>query len=111
MKNNKGKKPSYAHVKNLNFPYGNPDWAASQLLETQENSPHTPLSKSVYSRHSVLLVQYFSLMVSLPTLPFTLQQINIAWPMMWSTLHVNLYRKALCITTVGDQIRERERVL
>ena len=39
----------------------------------------------------------------------TLQQINISWPMMWSTLHVSLYRKALCITTIGDGRRGRER--
>ena len=29
--------------------------------------------------------------------------------MMWSTLHVSLYRKALCITTMGDERRGREK--
>ena len=29
--------------------------------------------------------------------------------MMWSTLHVSLYRKTLCITTIGDGKRGRER--
>ena len=28
---------------------------------------------------------------------------------MWSTLHVSLNRKALCITTMGDQRRGREK--
>ena len=48
-------------------------------------------------------------LVSLPTLPPTLQQINIAWLMMWSTLHVSLYRKVLCITTMGDWRRRKEK--
>ena len=29
--------------------------------------------------------------------------------MMWSTLHVSLYRKALCITTKGDWRRGMEK--
>ena len=49
------------------------------------------------------------LSVSLPTPPPNIQQINIAWPMMWSTLHVSLYRKALRITTMGDGRRGREK--
>ena len=49
------------------------------------------------------------LLVSLPTLPPNMQQVNIAWLMMWSTLHVSLYRKALCITTMGDERRGREK--
>ena len=66
-----------------------------------ENFPYTSLPKCVYSRHSILLVQYFSLSdffwyLYLPYPPPTLKQINIAWPMTWSTLHISLYRKVLC---------------
>ena len=52
------------------------------------------------------------LLVSLPTLPPTLKQINIAWPMTWSTLHISLYRKVLCFIkpflTIVDGRRGRE---
>ena len=32
----------------------------------------------------------------LPTLPPTLKQTHVGWLMMWSTLHISLYLKALC---------------
>ena len=34
---------------------------------------------------------------------------KIIFDKMWSTLHVSLNRKALCITTMGDQRRGREK--
>ena len=59
-KKNHGSPPLYT-FKDLSFSYVNLDWAASQTVVTQENSPHTPPPRSVYSRHSVSLVQFFSL--------------------------------------------------
>ena len=79
----------------------------------QENFSYTANPRSVrfqtFCIISSILFSFKLLLVSLPTLPPTLQQINITWPMMWSTLHVSLYRKALCITTIGDGRRGRER--
>ena len=34
---------------------------------------------------------------------------KVIFDMMWSTLHVSLYRKALCITTMGDGRRGKEK--
>ena len=84
-----------------------------QTVVTQGNFPHTPPPSSVHSRHSVSLVQCFSLSnffqyLYLPYPP-NIQQLNIAWLMMRSTLHVSLYRKTLCITTMGDGRRGREK--
>ena len=59
-KKNRGSPPLYT-FKDLSFSYVNLDWAASQTVVTQENFPHTPPPRSVYSRHSVSLVQCFSL--------------------------------------------------
>ena len=75
---------------------------------------------SLYSAAKICLFQTFCiissvfftlelLLVSLPTLPPNIQQVNIAWLMMWSTLHVSLYRKTLGITTMGDGRRGREK--
>ena len=50
-----------AHVQKLNFPYGNSDCAECQTVVTPENFPYSFLPKSLYSRHSLLLVQYFPL--------------------------------------------------
>ena len=84
-----------------------------QTVVTQGNFPHTPPPSSVYSRHSVSLVQCFSLSnffqyLYLPYPP-NKQQLNIAWLMMRSTLHVSLNRKTSCITTMGDGRRGREK--
>ena len=105
-KKNRGSPPLYT-FKDLSFSYVNLDWAASQTVVTQGNFPHTPPPRSVHS--SSVLFPFKLLLVSLPTLPPTKQQINIAWPMMWSTLHVSLYCKALCITTTGDWKRGKEK--
>ena len=57
---------------------------------------------------SSIFLSFKLLLVTLPSLTPILQQINMGWLMMWFTLHVSLYRKALCITTMGDQRRGRE---
>ena len=48
-----------AHVQKLSFPYGNSDMGHVSTSRNTENFPYTSLPKSVYSRHSVFLVQYF----------------------------------------------------
>ena len=54
----------------------------------EENFPYTPLSGSVYSRHSVILVQYFSLSIFFWYLylpyPPPYKKISVAWLIMWS---------------------------
>ena len=58
---------------------------------------------------SSVLFPFKLILVSLLTLPPNIQQLNIAWLMMRSTLHVSLYRKTLRITTMGDGRRGREK--
>ena len=100
--------------KKLNFSYGNLDWTARQPVITENIKKifHILLIQGLspdilYYQFNTFLFQTLFGIFTYPT-P-TLQQINIAWPMMWSTLHVSLYRKALCIKTIGDERRGRER--
>ena len=80
----------------------------------EENFPYTPLSSSVYSRHSVILVQYFSLSIFFWYLyltyppPYKKNQCYLAYYVVY-TLHVSLYRRALGITTVVDWRRVKDR--
>ena len=98
--------------KDLSFSYGNLDQAARQTVITQGIFLILPcqdlsIPDILYHQFSVF---YFGTSFSIFTYPTpTIQQINIAWLMMWSTLHVSLYRKALCITTMGDERRGREK--
>ena len=98
------------HVQRLKFLVWKPRLGSAS--NSYNNFPHTPLPRSVHSRHSVSLVQCFQFqtsLISLPTLPPNIQQVSITWPMMRSTLHVISYRKALCIARMGDGRREREK--
>ena len=108
----KSRKSTSVHVQRLKFLVCKP------RLGSKSNSCNTRKFSS-YSSAKVCLFQTFCiissvlfpfklLLVSLPTLPPTLQKINIAW-LMWSTLHVSLYCKALCITTTGDWKRGKEK--
>ena len=103
--------PPLCMFKDLSFSYGNLDQAARQTVITQGIFLILPcqdlsIPDILYHQFSVF---YFGTSFSIFTYPTpTIQQINIAWLMMWSTLHVSLYRKALCITTKGDWRRGRE---
>ena len=80
----------------------------------EENFPYTPLSSSVYSRHSVILLQYFSLSIFFWYLYLTYppsykkNQCCLAYYVVY-TLHVSLYRRVLGITTMVDWRRVRDR--
>ena len=110
----KGKKnhenPPLCTFKDLSFSYGNLDQAARQTVITIFLIlPCRGLSipDILYHQFSVF---YFGTSFSILTYPTpTIQQINIAWLMMWSTLHVSLYCKTLCITTMVDGRRGREK--
>ena len=115
-KERKSRKPASAYVQKIKFLV----WKLR--LDRTSTSRNTENFKKIVH---ILLIQglsipdilYYQFNTFLFQTPFgiftyptpTLQQINIAWPMMWSTLHVSLYRKALCITTIGDGRRGRER--
>ena len=60
---------------------------------------------------SSIFLPFNLLLVSLLTLPPTLQQISVAWLIMWSIHYMSLimYRRALGITTMGDWRRVRDR--
>ena len=96
----------------LSFSYGNLDQAVRQTVITQGIFLILPcqdlsIPDILYHQFSVFS---FGTSFSIFTYPTpNIQQLNIAWPMMWSTLHVSLYRKALCITTMGDERRGREK--
>ena len=98
------------HVQRLKFLVWKPRLGSAS--NSYNNFPHTPLPRSVHSRHSVSLVQCFPFQTSFsiftyPTPQHTTSQ--FAWPMMRSTLDVISYLKALCITTTSDWRREREK--
>ena len=102
--------PPLCMFKDLSFSYGNLDQAARQTVITIFLIlPCRGLSIPDIRYHQ-FSVFYFGTSFSIFTYPTpTIQQINIAWLMMWSTLHVSLYCKALCITTMGDGRRGREK--
>ena len=94
----------------LSFSYGNLDQAARQTIITIFLIlPCRGLSIPNILYHQFSVFSFKLLLVSLPTLPPNVQQVIIAWPMMWSTLDVISYRKALCITTTSDWRRERDK--
>ena len=100
------------HVQRLKFLVWKPRLGSASNSYNTGNFHHTTLPRSVHSRHSVSLDQCFPFQTSFSIFTYpnpTIQQINIAWLMMWSTLHVSLYCKALCITTMGDERRGREK--
>ena len=55
----------------------------------EENFPYT-LSRSIYSRHSVILVQYFSLSIFFWYLYLPYPQISVAWLIMWSIHYMSV---------------------
>ena len=107
-KNKREKKPTYAHVKNLNFSYENPDWAATRQVVTHSSTKICLFQafciiSSIFFPFKLLLVCLD--LLYLPPHPKT-NQYRLS--MMWSTLHISLYRKALRIISMGDQRRGRE---
>ena len=106
-------KSTSGHVQRLKFLVCKPRLGSkSNSCNTREFSSYSSAKVCLFQTFCIIssvLFPFKLLLVSLPTLPPTKQQINIAWPMMWSTLHVSLYRKALCITTMGDERRGREK--
>ena len=102
--------PPLCMFKDLSFSYGNLDQAARQTVITQGIFLILPcqdlsIPDILYHQFSVFS---FGTSFSIFTYPTpNIQQLNIAWPMMWCTLHVSLYRKTLRITTMGDGRRGR----
>ena len=100
------------HVQRLKFLVWKPRLGRASNSYNRKFSSYSPAKVCLFQTFCIIssvLFPFKLLLVSLPTLPPTKKRINIAWPMMWSTLHVSLYRKALCITTMGDERRGREK--
>ena len=106
-------KSTSVHVQRLKFLVCKPRLGSkSNSCNTREFSSYSSAKVCLFQTFCIIssvLFPFKLLLVSLPTLPPTLQQINIAWLVMWSTLHVSLYCKALCITTTGDWKRGKEK--
>ena len=104
--------PTLCTFKDLSCSYGNLDLAASNSRNTRKFFSYSSAKFCLFQTFCIIssvLFPFKLLLVSLPTLPPNIQQVNIAWLMMWSTLHVSLYRKTLRITTMGDGRRGREK--
>ena len=98
--------------KDLSCSYGNLDLAASNSRNTRKFFSYSSAKFCLFQTFCIIssvLFPFKLLLVSLLTLPPNIQQLNIAWLMMRSTLHVSLYRKTLRITTMGDGRRGREK--
>ena len=79
-KNKREKKPTYVHVKNLNFSYENPDWTATRQVVTHSSTKICLFQafciiSSIFFPFKLLLV-----CLDLLYLPPTLKRINIACP-------------------------------
>ena len=96
-------KSNSVHVERLKFLVWKP-----RLGSVKQSSAKFCLFQTFCIISSVLF-PFKLLLVSLLTLPPNIQQLNIAWLMMRSTLHVSLYHKTLRITTMGDGRRGREK--
>ena len=86
-KNKREKKPTYAHVKNLNFSYENRDWAATRQVVT-----HSSTKICLFQAFCIISSKLFPFKLLLMCLdllylppPPTVKRINIAWP--WCGLH------------------------
>ena len=104
--------PTLCTFKDLSWSYGNLDLAASNSRNTRKFFSYSSAKFCLFQTFCIIssvLFPFKLLLVSLLTLPPNIQQLNIAWLMMRSTLHVSLYRKTLCITTMGDGRRGREK--
>ena len=104
--------PTLCTFKDLSCSYGNLDLAASNSRNTRKFSSYSSAQFCLFQTFCIIssvLFPFKLLLVSLLTLPPNIQQLNIAWLMMKSTLHVSLNRKTLCITTMGDGRRGREK--
>ena len=106
--------PTLCTFKDLSCSYGNLDLAASNSRNTRKFSSYSSAQFCLFQTFCIIssvLFPFKLLLVSLLTLPPPphIQQLNIAWLMMRSTLHVSLNRKTLCITTMGDGRRGREK--
>ena len=98
-------KSTSVHVQRLKFLVWKPRLGRASNSYNRKFSSYSPAKVCLFQTFCIIssvLFPFKLLLVSLPTLPPTKKRINIAWPMMWSTLHVSLYRKALCIRTKGD---------
>ena len=106
--------PPLCTFKDLSCSYGNLDLAASNSRNTRKFSSYSSAKFCPFQTFCIIssvLFPFKLLLVSLLTLPPppNIQQLNIAWLMMRSTLHVSLNRKTFCITTMGDGRRGREK--
>ena len=104
--------PTRCMLKDLSFSYGNLDLAASNSRNTRKFFFILLRQFCLFQTFCIIssvLFPFKLLLVSLLTLPPNIQQLNIAWLMMRSTLHVSLYRKTLRITTMGDGRGGREK--
>ena len=101
--------------KNLNFSYWNLHWAACQHKKIWRKFSFYSSVKfclfQTFGNISSILFPFNLLLVSLLTLPPTLQKISVAWRAYYVvyTLHISLYRRALGITTMVDWRRVRDR--
>ena len=104
--------PTRCILKDLSFSYGNLDLAASSSRNTRKFFSYSSAKFCLFQTFCIIssvLFPFKLLLVSLLTLPPNIQQLNIAWLLVRSTLHVSLYRKTLRITTMGDGRRGREK--
>ena len=104
--------PTLCTFKDWSCSYRNLDQAASNSRNTRKFSSCSSAKFCLFQTFCIIssvLFPFKLLLVSLLTLPPNIQQLNIAWLMMKSTLHVSLNRKTLCITTMGDGRRGREK--
>ena len=106
--------PTLCTFKDLSCSYGNLDLAASNSRNTRKFflillRPDLSIPDILYHQFSAFPFQTSFSIFTYPTPPPNIQQLNIAWLMMRSTLHVSLNRKTFCITTMGDGRRGREK--
>ena len=104
----RSKRPPLGCLK-TKFPVWKPRLSsASTSRNTRKLSSHFSANFCLFHTFLIISSIFFPfklLLVSFSYLPYppsTLKQINVAWLIKWSTLHVRLYGKAWCIITQGD---------